>query len=86
MIRAEVWLRHDRFRLMTDLLGCNTDAERAELIDLSERQLSRSRHRRVGETFIANTLAGLGRHERVLRRHQLRPVFEELFEVRERAA
>ena len=86
VIKAEIWLRLERFILMTELLGCKTDAERAELIDVSERHMSRARSRRVGETVIAKTLVGLGRHEGELRRHQLIPTFEELFEIRERAA
>lgn len=86
VIEAEIWLRLDRFTLMTEVLGCKTDAERAELIDVSERHFSRIATRRVGETVIAKTLVGLGRHERDLRRHQLVPTFEELFEIRERAA
>jgi hypothetical protein len=86
VIRAEIWLRLDQFELMTELLGCSTYMERAELIDISERQLRRARTGRVGDVLVANTLAGLGRHEQELRRHQLRPNFESLFEIRERAA
>lgn len=86
VIRAEIYLRPAAFERMTSALGATTDAARAELIDMSERQVSRARTKRVGETLVARTLAGLRRHEKTLRKAGLRPTFEELFEIRELAA
>lgn len=74
--RGEIWLRWPRFVEATGLLGCTTDVARAELVGLSERQLSRARTWRVGEHAVAKVLLAL-------RRKGLKVTFEELFEVRE---
>lgn len=84
--RAGVLLRSDRFDLMTRVLGCESDLARSRFLHLDPKTLWSARQGRVGEKFIAQVLAVLARHEEQLGQLGLKPTFEELFEVREKAA
>jgi hypothetical protein len=84
--RAGVLLRSDRFDLMTRVLGCGSDLARARFFNLDPKTLWSARQGRVGEKFIAQVLLVLGMHEAELAPLGLTPTFEELFEVRQKAA
>lgn len=71
----------DRLELMTRILGCETDTARAALIGITPRHWSRAREGHVGSVFVANTIAALRQRERELVARNLRPTFDELFEV-----
>lgn len=80
--KAAILPRMGQFDLMTRILGCESDAARAELIDVAARTMSRARAGEpVGGQFVANTIATLRAHERALAARNLRPTFDALFEV-----
>lgn len=83
--RAGVLLRTDRFELMTRVLGCESDLARAKFLNVDPKTLRTARQGRVGEKFIAQVLSSLRTHEEQLGQLGLKPTFEELFEVREKA-
>lgn len=79
--QAVIRARMDRFDLMTRVLGCESDVDRAELIGVTDRTIRRARTNYVSGAFVAATLAGLRAHERDLAARNLRPTFDDLFEV-----
>ena len=80
--RNVIRARMDRIDLMTRVLGCESDPERGRLLGLTDKTIRRAREGIfVGGIFVANTIAGLRAHERELAARNLRPVFDELFEV-----
>ena len=79
--QALIRARMDRLDLMTRVLGCESDTARAELTGMSTRHWRRARDGYVGSVFIANTLVALRGRERELIARNLRPSFDELFEV-----
>lgn len=80
--QAVIRPRMDRIDLMTEAVGCKSDPHRAILFGVSARTISRARTGRgIGADFIANTLAALREHERALLARNLKPSFDELFEV-----
>jgi hypothetical protein len=80
--QAVLRLRGDQFDLMTRILGCESDAARAELIGVNWRTVSRAKAgAKVGEVFIAQTIASLRRETDTLGRYGLKPTLDNLFEV-----
>jgi hypothetical protein len=74
-------LRADRFDAMTALIGCRTDQDRAQLIDVTPRTINRARAGVIGQQFMAKTVLALGAHAEKLAQYNLRPTLSELFEV-----
>jgi len=84
--QAVVTARMDQIDLMTKAIGCDTDAARADLTHMSARHWRRAREGQpIGVTFIANTITALRQYERTLSRKRLKPTFDNLFEIVERA-
>lgn len=79
--RAVLRLREDKFDLMTRVLGCESDTARAALIGVTWRTVSRARRGRVGEMFVAQTVASLRREGDRLGALGLKVSIDELFEV-----
>lgn len=81
-MRASIRLKPPKFDLITRVLGCESEAARAELLGVTYVTILRARSgANVGDVFIAQTLASLQRHTDTLRRYNLEPSFDELFEV-----
>jgi len=80
--QAVIQARMDQFDLMTRVIGCESDAARAELIGMSSRAIQRARTGFVGGAFVANTITALREHERDLAARNLFPTFDSLFVVR----
>lgn len=74
-------LRVEKFDLMTRILGCESEAARAELVGVSYRTMLRARTKNIGEVFAAQTIVSLRRHQDTLGRYGLKPTLDELFEV-----
>jgi len=73
--------RMDAFDLMTRVLGCESDVDRAELLNLTTKMIQRARKGYVGSRFVARTLTGLRAFERELIKRNLRPTWDALFEA-----
>jgi len=71
----------DRIDLMTRVIGCESDTARAALTGISTRHWNRARSGHVGAVFVANTIVALRKHERELAARNLKPSFDELFEI-----
>lgn len=84
--RASIRLKVPKFDLITRVLGCESEAARASLLGVTYITILRARNGgNVGEMFIAQTLAIFQRHAEELHRYNLKPSFDELFEVVEAA-
>lgn len=79
--QAVIRARMDRFDLMTRVLGCESDLAREKLTGLDDRTIRRARTGYVSGVFVAKALTSLRAYERELAARNLRPTFDELFEV-----
>lgn len=84
--RAGVLLRDERFSLITRLLGCESDAARARLLDVDPKTIYRARNGVIGEELIAKTLDMLQRHTEQLAQYGITASFEEVFTLGEKKA
>lgn len=76
-----------QFDVMTSALGCRSDEDRARLISVNVKTISRARQQPlVGGKFVANTLAALAEHRPELVAQNLHPSFDALFRVGLRSA
>ena len=76
-----VRLRHEPFALMTRVLGCENDTQRAALIGVRPRTIRRAKDGILGEVFMARTIIALRRHSAALAECGLTPTLDALFEV-----
>lgn len=80
--RAGIFLRLDRFDLITRVLGCGSDVARARLLDMDPKTIYRARRGVIGEEFIARLLDVMRQHEAELAAINIGVAFEDVFEVR----
>lgn len=82
--RAGVFLRDDNFDLITRVLGCESDAARARLLDVDPKTIWRARRGVIGEELIAKTLDTMRRNADRLAELGLSVSFETVFAVGEK--
>jgi hypothetical protein len=80
-VEPTVRLRHERFDLMLKVLGAEKPGQIAQILGVDRRTVTRAQNGQIGETFIAQTISSLKRHEATLARYGLHPTLDELFEV-----
>lgn len=73
-------LRKEHFNLVTKMLGCTSEDDRAALIGMTGRQLYRARNGAVGPKFVASTLAALAEHRDMFAAAGVPITFEAIFE------
>lgn len=69
------------FDLMWRVVGKVEDDDIATEIGMHPKTVSRARKGVIGEDFIANSLAALGKHEHLLTMCNLEPSFEKVFRI-----
>lgn len=69
------------FDLMWRVVGKAEDDEIAAEIGMHPKTVARARKGVIGEDFIANTLAALGKREHLLTMCNLEPSFEKVFRI-----
>lgn len=69
------------FDIAMNVIGCETELSKAELLEVTDRTIRRAKLGTIGEDFIAKTLAAVAPHARKLAREGLKPTFECFFEV-----
>jgi hypothetical protein len=81
--RARVLLRDDgeRFSAIMTLIGYGSDLARARALNVNPSTIYRARHGSVAGVLIARTIAILRRHEAKLAEYNIKPSFDEIFEV-----
>ncbi|AGL19533.1 hypothetical protein L083_6023 [Actinoplanes sp. N902-109] len=82
--RVGVRLREAEFDLITRILGCESDAARARLLDINPKTVTRVRRGVIGEEFIAKTLIMLRNNAEALAKVNIGTSFEDVFEVGEK--
>ncbi|MGI5178642.1 hypothetical protein ACQEVZ_20130 [Dactylosporangium sp. CA-152071] len=80
--RAGVFLRLDRFDLITRVLNCGSDVARSRLLDMDPKTIYRARRGVIGEEFIARLLDVMRQNEAALAAVDIGTSFEDVFEVR----
>lgn len=79
----KVRLKVAAFDKAMEILDCETEVAKAELLKMTDRTVRRAKLGKVGEDFIASTLTAFTEPERALKlkRRGLKPVFDSFFEV-----
>ncbi|TWG21016.1 hypothetical protein FHX34_103545 [Actinoplanes teichomyceticus] len=85
-VRAGVFLKTDHFALVAKLLDLTTDAALSRAIKMDRITISRARDGIIGERFIAAVLSVFGEHAEKLAKYGVGVKFEDLFEIRDKAA
>lgn len=85
-VRAGVYLKVERFALVGRLLGWTSDVALGRAIGMTDRTVSRAREGVIGEQFIAAVLRTFGEREDELAEFNVGVKFEDLFEIRDKAA
>lgn len=81
-LRVAVKLRAAQFDSMTIAAGCADDADRAALIGVDAKTISRARRGILGEVFMARTVVALRRHSaEIIAATGTAPSLDALFEV-----
>jgi hypothetical protein len=81
-MRAGVFLRDNRFNLITRVLGCGSDVARSRLLDMDPKTIYRARRGVIGEEFIARMLDVMRQNAEELEEAGIGTSFEDVFEVR----
>jgi hypothetical protein len=84
--RAGVFLKTEHFALVARLLNLTSDAALARSFGVNPMTISRAREGVIGEKFIAAVLKSYGEHADELAKYSIGVKFEDLFEVRDKAA
>lgn len=85
-VRAGVFINLERFALVSRVIGHTSDAALARAIGMNRETIGRARDGILGERFIAAVLKEFGEHEEELAKLGLTAKFEDIFEIRDKAA